>query len=168
MLNEKKFYYKFKPLNVWLFLNLCFALFLFHCGWCFPSLLFWWQMQVLIGTCLFSWGLWIYKYLFSHLLAVIDDEKIKIDHCEPLYWTDVDKAEEKFVQCDFRKYPVIILVPKSGLKYQYNFLQKHNGKFTAFSLPLYPVISRKDAKKLETIVAQKVKLKKLKRSELKF
>lgn len=158
------FYYQFKPINGWLFLNIIFAAFLIHCSFRFPVLLLWWQMQVLIGTCLFSWGLWIYKYLLKHPIAIIDDESITIDHCQPLYWKDIENAEEKMVRCGLRKLRVIILNPKDGLDYAYNFLQRHNGEFTAFSLPLYDVISVENAKKMKSLIAKKVKLVKLKSS----
>lgn len=159
MKKQQIFYYQFKPVvNFWLGLNVVFAAFLISCCLKFPVLLYWWQMQVLIGTCVFSFALWGYKYLMKQRLAIIDDEGITIDHCQRLLWKNIENAEERIVSCGLRKLKVIILNPKAGMEYNYNFLQRHNGEFTAFSLPLYDVVSAEDAKKLKKIVAKKVKL----------
>lgn len=158
MKKQQIFYYQFKPaVNFWLGLNVVFAGFLIGCCFKFPALAYWWQMQVLIGTCVFSFALWAYKYLMKQKLAVIDDDGIAIDHCQPLLWKNIESAEERVVRCGLRKLPVIILTPKAGMEYDYNFLQRHNGEFTAFSLPLYDVVSKEDAQKLKKIVAKKVK-----------
>ena len=118
-------------------------------------------MQVLWGTLAFSCAVWSWKYLHKQRLALITDESIAIDHCQPLAWNDIDYAEERVVRCCFRKLKIIVLIPKSGLDYQYNFLQRHNGDFTAFSIPLYEIITKTDAEEITALIAKKVKLTRL-------
>ena len=69
----------------------------------------------------------------------------------------IESTEEKVVHCGLSKMPVLILLPKKGIDYKYNFLQKHNSGFTAFSIPLYDVISDKDREELVNLIKQKVK-----------
>lgn len=161
MEEQKIFYYKFKPLNLWLIFNLIFLTgFIFALIKC-PFLQYWWQMKVLLGTLLFSFLVWGWKYLAKHRLAIINNEGIKIDHCQILPWKDIQNAEEKIIRCGLRHYKVLILNPKAGINYHYNFLQKHNCNFTAFSIPLYNIIRPEDAKEICEIISQKVNLIKL-------
>lgn len=155
---NKKFYYNFKPLNAWLIFNLIITLLVgscFMCGW---QVLFWPQMQVLIGTVLFSWGTWYYKYIYPQIMAVVTDESIKIDHTNPLKWQDIDYAQEQDVFCCFRKYRVLALIPKKDISYKYIWWQKYNC-FPAFSIPLYGLLTKEDEKELMSLIAKKVKLK---------
>ncbi len=161
MKKSQEFYYNFKPINAWLFFNILFTIGLLHCVFCWPSLVLWRQTQILIATFLFSWGVWGYKYLKKHRVALITEESISIDHCEKLYWKDVKHAEERVVRCFFHKMKVIVLIPRKNIEYKYNFLQKHNGDFTPFSLPLYDAVSQKDAEKMIKLVEEHVKLKRL-------
>ena len=109
----------------------------------------------MVGTVLVSTILWGYKYLLRHRMALIDDKTITIDHCAPLKWKDIKYAEERIVRCCLLQYKIIALVPKDNIDYKYNFLQRHNGDFGAFSIPLYKVISREDADKITEIIADK-------------
>ncbi len=158
---NKTFYYRFNPLNAWLIFNCALAITfiwgLFHC----PCLLYWMQTQILLGVLVFSFLAWGWKYLIKHKMAVVTDEDITIDHCAPLKWTDIKFAEEKFARCGWCKYKIIALVPKEGIDYKYNFLQKHNGEFTAFSIPLYNIITKEDAEEIRKIIENKVTLKKM-------
>ncbi len=162
IIQTQSFYYKFNRLNFWLLLNIVLFLMIVCCCCRFPSLLFWPQTQVFIGVFVFSCLSWGFKYVKRHRLALIDNESICIDHCKPLFWKDVAEAEEKVVRCCCRKMPVIVLKIKENTPYEYNFLQKHNGDFTPFSIPLYGVISKEDEEELIRIIAQKVPLKRLK------
>ena len=90
---------------------------------------------------------------------MITPESIKIDHCNPLNWKDIRFAEERIVHCMGMRRKVIVLVPVDNLDYKYNFLQKHNGEFTPFSIPLYGILSKDDEDKIRNIVAKKVPLK---------
>lgn len=159
MKGEKSFYYKFNPINGWMFFNLIlivlFAYMLFLC----PYLAYWWQSWVLAGVLGFSVGVWAYKYAFKHRMALIDDKMIKIDHCEPIDWADIEYAKEKIVRCCFKNRKVIILKPKEGISYKYNFLQKHNAGFTPFSIPLYGILSADDEKEIVNIIREKLPFK---------
>ena len=157
MSESKNFYYHFKPLNFWLLLNIILTIIIGCCLANFHSCRYMSQFYILAGLMIVSWGGWIFKHLFKQKLATITDEYIKIDHCQPLLWENVIDAEEKIVNCCFKQFKVIILNTVPNMKYKYNFLQKHNGEFTPFSLPLYEVISKEDAAALQEIVADKVK-----------
>ena len=62
--------------------------------------------------------IWGYKNLMKQKAVVITDKSIKIDHCEPIAWDDIESAEEKIVRCGFKNRKVIILKPKKGIKYK--------------------------------------------------
>lgn len=161
MKEAKTFYYHFDKINAWFVFNMALLITLSYVSFKCYCLLYWWQTQVLWGVLVFSWLVWGYKYLVKHKLAVIDDKTITIDHCRPLAWKDIEYAEERLVRCGLRKLKVIVLVPRDGIKYQYNFLQKHNGEFTPFSIPLYEIVSKEDAAEISALIAKKVKLVKL-------
>lgn len=162
MKKAKVFYYHFDWVNIWFILNTSYFITLVYGSFKCPCMLWWWQMQVIWGTCLCSIGLWAWKYLLKHRLAVFDDEGITIDTCAPLKWNDIKNAEERIVRCCLKKLKIIVLNPKEGIDYKYNFLQRHNGEFTPFSIPLYDVVTKEDAKAMSKIIATKVKLIKLK------
>lgn len=155
---NKIFYYDFNKINAWLFFNLLLLGLLVLCSLKCPGLIYWWQMQVLWGTWVFSCAVWSWKYLHKQRLAIITDETITIDHCRPLAWKDIDYAEERIVRCGFHRLKIIVLIPKDGINYRYNFLQRHNGDFTAFSIPLYDIVNRKDAEEMTALIEKKVKL----------
>ena len=156
MSEAKIFYYHFKRFNFWLIFNLLFSYLIVCCSVKCPFCFHWIQFHILIALMLITWGLWIYKHLIKQTLTIINDESIKIDHCKPLAWNDITSAEERFVRCGFRKLKIIVLIPKPNIKYSYNFLQKHNGPFTPFSLPLYPVITQEEGEELKKIISSKV------------
>ena len=161
MKKEKVFYYHFDKINPWFMFNAALLIMLTYVSVKCSCLLFWWQTQVLWDVAIFSWLVWSYKYLLPQRLAVINDKTITIDHCEPLAWKDISHAEERIVRCCFHKLKIIALIPKVGINYKYNFLQRHNGEFTAFSIPLYEIVSQKDVEEITKIIAKKVKLVKL-------
>ena len=160
MTETKTFYYRFNPLNPWLILNLSLLIILTYGSIKCPCLLYWRQMQVLWGTLIFSSLAWGWKSLCKHRLAAINDENITIDRCRPLAWKDVKSAEEKTVRCGFRKYRIITLNPKEKINYRYNFLQKHNCGFGAFSLPLYDIVRPEDIAEITTLIEKKVPITK--------
>lgn len=161
MTEPKIFYYHFNPINFWLFFNILILFFILGNCCCWPALWYWPQTYIMLITILISWGLWIYKHCMKQILAIITDESIKIDHCQPLLWKDVTSAEERMVRCGVRKLKIIVLNTREGMDYHYNFLQKHNGDFTPFSIPLYNVIPTTDADIISAEIAQRVLLKKL-------
>lgn len=158
---NKTFYYHFNPINAWLVLNITLFICLVWCLTCCPCLFYWPQVQVLIGTFVFSLIAWCIKYLGKHKMATLTDESITIDHCAPLYWKDVEKAEERIVRCCLLKRKIIVLLPKADIDYKYNFLQKHNGDFTPFSIPLYDIVTPQDMEEISRIITSKVPFTKL-------
>ena len=155
---NKTFYYNFKAFNLWLLFNIIITVLTGLCfieGW---QIILYPQMWTIIGSVIFSWAMWYYKYVHPQTMAVINDESIKIDHTAPLKWKDISHAKEVDVWCFFRKRHVLSLVPKKNIKYQYNWLQRHN-PFPPFSIPLYGLMTPKDEKEIVKSVAKKVKLK---------
>ena len=157
MTDEKIYYYDFNKVNAWLVLNLALTITLGYWSVKCVCLLYWVQTQILIGVCVFSWLVWGWKYLLKHQAVVVDSEGIKIDYCQKLFWKDIARTEEKEVRCGLRRCKVLTLVPKEGIEYKYNFLQRHNGGFTPFAIPLYGLLSPEDEKEIVKIVTSKVK-----------
>ena len=155
----KVFYYHFKTNWIWLGLTLLLLAFMLHCMFCYPILIYWWQSWTLLGVGLYSLILWGIKYLCRHQMAIIDDKRIKIDHCRPLPWRKVAFAEFKIARCCFQKLPIIVLRPKKPLRYRYNLLQKWcaHSDFTPFSIALY-ALTPNDAKRITALIAQKTTL----------
>ncbi len=113
--------------------------------------------------CFCGWGLfivtvllWGYKHI-KHKAVVITDKSVKIDHCEPLAFKDIKKAQIKTVQMGCKKYQILSLTPEDRIKYRYNWLQKHNGTFGAFAIPLYGILTPADEKEIIKIVKGKIK-----------
>lgn len=157
MAESKIFYYHFNRLNLWLLLNCFITYLLVACAFKYHYCCYWIEYYILTILMIVSWGLWIYKHLIKQTLAVITDDYIKIDHCQPLYWKNITGAEERIVRCCFRKFKVIVFNTKPDMEYHYNFLQKHNGEFTPFSLPLYPVVTKDEAMEIKELLMKKIK-----------
>lgn len=102
---------------------------------------------------------WGYKNILKQKGIVITDKDIKIDHSKPIRWEDIKDAEIKTVDLCFQKMKILSLNPKKGIKYQYNWLQKHNADFGPFPIPLYGLLSAKDEKEIIQIVKMYVKVK---------
>lgn len=154
-------YYHFKKNYIWLMLNILAIAALCSCLFCSLSYAYWWEFQVLLALLILSLLIWIYKYAAKQVMAVITDDTIKIDHNNPVAWKDIEVGEERMVKCCGKERRVIVLIPKKGIDYKYNFLQKHNGDFTPFCLPLYGLLTPEDEEKIFRIVANKVGLKAL-------
>lgn len=154
---SKIYYYRFKRLNCWLIFNILLLAKVVYCVVKCPVVFAYLQSYVILACVFVSVALWCYKYLLKHPMAVVNDESIKIDHCEPLKWKDIASVEEKDVYCGFKHMPVLVLNPKKGLDYKYNFLQKHNSGFTAFSIPLYDIVAPEDRDELVKLIKRKVK-----------
>ncbi len=158
---QETIYYHFKKNYIWLMLNVMALVLIASCLLKSLSYACWWEFQVLTGLFIFTLLIWIYKYAIKQPMAVITDETIKIDHSNPIAWKDIELAEERMVKCCGKERRVIVLLPKKGLDYKYSFLQKHNGEFTPFCLPLYGILTPEDEEKVFRIVAEKVGLKAL-------
>lgn len=155
---SKVFYYNFKWFNAWFIFNIVLTLLILSCMFC-PQIMFYKQMYIIIGAVVFSWLVWAYKYLYPQKMAIITDESIKIDHNAPLKWADIVAAEEREIYCCFKKRKIIVLLPRDNLDYPYSWLQKHNPGFTAFSIPLYGLLTTKDEAEIRKIIEQHVKIK---------
>lgn len=158
---QEVIYYHFKKNYVWLVLNILALAALLSCLFCNVSYAYWWEFQALAALFTITLLIWIYKYMLKQPMAVITDDTIKIDHTNPIAWKDIVGAEERMVRCCGKERRVIVLLPKEGIEYKYNFLQKHNGAFTPFCLPLYGILTPEDEEKIFRIVAHKVGLKAL-------
>ena len=149
-MNQKTFYYHFAKTDS-----------------CFISLVV--DMFVLLALGLrspYAWGivgctflLWLYKDVMKRPAVIVTDKNIKIDHCAPLSWSDIKGAEIKEVNLYGDVMKVISLIPKNGIKYDYNWLQTHNGDFGAFSIPLYGILRPEDEKEIVRLIQQKVSVK---------
>lgn len=152
------FYYRFNRFNLWtgfnlsLFIVLC-VIFLYK-PWALYCLTL---GRIYIVIFIFSYILWRIKYLKKHIMAIITDKTIRIDTCNPLNWEDVDYAEIRTIRCCYLKKKIIVLVPKQDIKYDYNFLQKHNGEFTPFSIPLYDIVLKEDIEEIKSLIRSHVK-----------
>ena len=156
-MKTQEFYYQFDKVNCWTIINASLTLMLVMCAIKCPCAYLWPQTIFLVLLCLASWGAWSYKYLKKQRCALVDEKGITLDHCQKLLWKDIKSVYEKKVSCCFRKYPILVLEPNEGIDYQYNFLQRHNGEWTPFSVPLYDVLSKADREALVQIIHSKVK-----------
>ncbi len=155
-MKEKIIYYSFQKVNFHFYINILLTLIMLKCFMCRCPFLCVSQLNVWTLICACSWLLWYWLYVKKHIMAIITDEGIKIDHCEILRWKDIKSTEEKEVRCCFKRRKVIILNIKDNVKYHYNYLQKNN-PFTAFSIPLYGIVSDTDIKAIKDIFAKKIK-----------
>ena len=157
MTETKTFYYRFNPINLWLILNAALLITLSYCCARCPCIFYWPQTQVLWGVLIFSLAAWAWKYLIRHPLATTDNDGITLDHCRLLRWQDIQSTEKKNIPCWFKKNKILVLHPREGIKYEYNFLQKHNCGFTPFSIPLYGIVRENDLHELLQIIDEKIK-----------
>ena len=157
-------YYKFKKgfwCWLWLIFDVAALALLFKCLCC-PVRLYTWQILALLIVVAAHLGVWLYKFAADNEMAVISDKDIKIDHNNPIAWKDIAYAEEKMVRCCGKDRKILSLVPHDGIDYKYSWLQLHNAGFTAFSIPLYGIISKEDEEKIIKIIEKKVGIKTLK------
>ena len=163
MTEQKIFYYTFRKFNLHLVLTFLITLSVLCALKCCPRIFLWWPVIAFCFALALCWITWILLYVVKHKMLVITNKNIKIDHCEPLAWKDIDHAEIRFVRYCLCKKPIIALVPKKKIKYNYNLLQKQLMKrgcdFPPFSIPLYEIVSPYDAIEIYNIIAEKTKFK---------
>jgi len=163
MTETKTFYYTFRKFNLHFVITLLLTLCILCALKCYPKLLLWWPAIAFCIAVALCWLTWILLYVVKHKMLIITDKTIKIDHCEPLPWKDVDHAEIRLVRYCICKKPVMALIPKKKIKYKYNLMQKslmkRGGNFPAFSIPLYDIVSPYDAVEIHKIIADKTKFK---------
>ena len=143
-MHEQTFYYNFKGNALLFILNTLLTVFLI-CGFEFAFLS---HDFALSGSaailCMLVWIFWIWKNILPHKAVVIDDEGIRIDHCQKLKWKDIDYAEYKTVRCCFINRKIISLVPKADADIKLNLMQKGQNPFPPFSIPLYGILRKED------------------------
>ena len=151
---KKVFYYHFSKLNLWTLLNMILTAGV--------------PLYIILGcvrrfgygivfAILGLWVLWVLYYVVKHPAVVVDAKGIKIDHCAMLPWDAIAEVREENVRCGFKKRRVLVLMPKEGVDYRYNFLQKHN-PFPPFSIPLYGILTANDEKEIVEIVNSRIKM----------
>lgn len=104
-------------------------------------------------------GLWVYKNLWRQKAVVITDNDIKIDHTNLLPWKDIQNAEIQTVLLCGGEMNILSLIPKKNIQYHYNYLQRHNGAFGTFPVPLYGILTPDDEREIIQIVKKHVKIK---------
>lgn len=149
-MKQKEFYYHFDKLDTCFGAIVVELMAMCYVGWTSP-----WAWVILALTTL----LWVYKHVVKQTAVVITDTEIKIDHCEPLPWKDIKDAEIKVVNLWGENLKILSLNPKEGIDYSYNYLQKHNGDFGPFPIPLYGILAPEDEKEVVNLVKKKVKVK---------
>ena len=151
-MEKQIFYYSRQKLGCYL---------LFNIGLMLLALLFTWTIfpnyKPIFYFALIACNISILSSLIAFLarfsVATITDEGLKIDHNQPLKWSQIQKIEkvttgEWYYAKDFLK-----ITPKNIKDYKMGFMQKLSEKspFGAFSVPLY-AMSKKDAKKVEKLI----------------
>lgn len=163
MTEPKIFYYTFPKFNFHFALNLLLSVMILCALKCCPKIFLYPPVIAFCVAVALCWLTWVLLYIMKHKMLVITDKSIKIDHCEPLNWKDIDHAEIMFVRYCLCKKPVIALIPKKKVKYNYNLLQKslmkRGNEFPVFSIPLYEIVSPADAIEIYNIIADKTKFK---------
>lgn len=77
-METKTFYYKFRKIDTLLILNILLAALLAKCLSCFPSMIYWLQVRILIGLVAVSSLIWGWLHLLKHKMATIDNNGITI------------------------------------------------------------------------------------------
>ncbi len=149
---EKIFYYSRRKLGIYLLFNL---------GLLALAILFTWSIfpdykpvyYFALITCSLSILSALFVFLIRLPLAVIDSDGIKIDHNQPLRWTQIKSVEKINVRCfGFDRY-LLKITPQRLEHYHMTFMQHiaGNSQFGSFSIPLYAMSASK-AKEIEKII----------------
>ena len=149
---EQTFYYSRRKLGIYLLFNL---------GLLALAILFTWSVfpnyQPIYYFALITCTLSIISSLFVFLvrlpLAIINEKGIKIDHNQPLKWSQIKSVEKvnlKFFNFDR---PLLRITPQRIEHYHKTFMQyiAGNTKFGSFSIPLY-AMSSKNASQIEKLI----------------
>ena len=140
MMNKTKqtFYYSRHKLGMYLLFNL---------GLLALAVLFTWSIfpdykpvyYFALGTCSLSILSALFVFLIRLPLAVIDADGIKIDHNQPLKWTQIKSVESLTLKCFGLERPILRITPQKIDNYHMTLMQKiaGNSQFGSFSIPLY-------------------------------
>lgn len=151
------FYYSRRKMGFYLLFNL---------GLLALAILFTWAIfpyyQPIYYFALITCSLSILGSLFVFLvrlpLAVIDEEGIKIDHDQPLKWSQVKEVEHVEIHYLGARRAILKITPKKLSNYRRNLMQviTMHSEFGAFSVPLYAMSDNK-AKQIEKLIFSYVK-----------
>ncbi len=156
MMAEKTqtFYYSRRKLGLYLLFNL---------GLLALAILFTWSVfpdyqpvyYFALITCCISILSSLFVFLIRMPLAVIDAEGIKIDHNQPLKWSQIKSVERDVSNYLGFEKPFLRIVPQKIGAYKMSFMQRlvGNSQFGAFSIPLY-AMSDKNAKQIEKLIKE--------------
>ncbi len=149
---EKIFYYSRRKLGIYLLFNL---------GLLALAILFTWSIfpdykpvyYFALGTCILSILSSMFVFMFRMPLAIITDSDIKIDHNQPLRWTQIKSVEKVNLKCCGFDRPLLRITPQRIEHYHMTIMQRvaGNTKFGYFSIPLYAMNDDK-AKEIEKII----------------
>ena len=135
---QQTFYYSRRKLGIYLLFNL---------GLLALAVLFTWSIfpdykpvyYFALGTCSLSILSALFVFLIRLPLAVIDADGIKIDHNQPLKWTQIKSVESLTLKCFGLERPILRITPQKIDNYHMTLMQKiaGNSQFGSFSIPLY-------------------------------
>lgn len=97
-------------------------------------------------------------FIFPMPLAVLDDNQIKIDHNNPLRWSQIKRLEEQDVECLGVNRSILKIIPTSLPNYKKSLMQKitDSSRFGMFSIPLY-AMDEKSAKRITKLIKDHLK-----------
>ena len=153
---QQIFYYSRRKLGIYLLFNL---------GLLALAILFTWSIfpdyqpiyYFALGTCSLSILSSLFVFLVRLPLAVVTDSSIKIDHNQPLKWTQIKSVEKINLKLFSFDRPLLRITPQHLDHYHMTFMQRlaGNTKFGSFSIPLYAMSSKK-AEQIEKLVLSRI------------
>ena len=156
MNNKQIFYYSRRKLGYYLLYNL---------GLLALALLFTWSIfpkyepvyYFALITCCISILSALLAFLIRFAVITITDEGIKIDHNQPLKWSQIKKVEKTSTDDCFFAKEFLKITPQKIADYKMSFTQKisKHTHFGAFSIPLY-AMDEKDAQKIEKLIKEHI------------
>ena len=151
------FYYSRRKLGIYLLLNLVLLALAGLFTWIiFPdySLVYGYALI----TCVISLLASLIVFIFPMKLAVLNDESIKIDHNEPLLWSQIKTIEKEGVVCFGVDRSIIKLIPTKLSNYHKSLMQRitDSSRFGMFSIPLY-AMDKKSAQEITKLIEEHVK-----------
>lgn len=94
-------------------------------------------------------------FVFPMPLAVIDNKQIKIDHNNPLLWSQIKKLEKQNYKCFGVTRSILKIIPINLPDYKKSFMQRitDSSRFGMFSIPLY-AMDEKSAKEITKLIKE--------------
>ncbi len=157
MSNTVTFYYSRRKLGIYLLLNMILLALAGLFTWAvFPDYSIIYGYAII--TCAISLLASLIVFIFPMKLATIDDDKIKIDHNEPLLWSQVKSVEKDGLVCCGINRSIIRINPQKLSHYHKSLMQKitDSSRFGMFSIPLY-AMDEKSAAEITRLIDKHVK-----------